>query len=82
MDYRDRLQAIADAEDRSPHFLMKEAIVAYVEKKEAERRFIDAAKASRAHYKATGQHITAEEFEVWVSQLGETAAAPLPVCHD
>lgn len=80
--YRDRLQAIAKSENRSTHFLMKEAIRDYLEKKETEQRFIEVAKASRVHYQATGQHITAEEFGAWVDGLDVSGRSPVPPCHD
>ena len=78
---RDRIRAIAAAENRSTHFIMKEAIRQYLDKKEVERRFIDAAKESRLHYKSTKQHITQDEFSNWVDSLQSNVNTPMPVCH-
>jgi len=39
---------------RTPHYLMKEAILEYVKKEEARQNFIKAAKTAFEHYKETG----------------------------
>lgn len=78
---RDRIRALAAYKNRTPHFIMKEAVHNYLAQEEAEQRFIAAAKESRSHYKKTGQHITHEEFSSWVDQLQNNPKAPAPTCH-
>jgi predicted transcriptional regulator len=78
---RDRIRALAAYKNRTPHFIMKEAVRKYLEEEEAEQRFIAAAKESRSHYQQTGLHMTHEEFSSWVDQLQTNPKAAPPVCH-
>jgi predicted transcriptional regulator len=78
---RDRLKRLANTRHRTPHFLMREAIQVYLEKAEAEQRFIDAAKQSLSQYQATGSHITLNEFSTWVKAVKSNPKAAMPLCH-
>ena len=78
---RERIAALATAKKRTPHYLMKEAILEYVKKEEARQNFIAAAETSFEHYKETGLHITLDEFSQWVDKVQEAPEAPVPACH-
>ena len=78
---RKRIAALATAKKRTPHYLMKEAILEYVKKEEARQNFIAAAETSFEHYKETGLHITLDEFSQWVDKVQEAPEAPVPACH-
>ena len=78
---RDRIAILAGTKKRTPHYLMKEAILDYVKKEEARQNFIAAAELSFEHYKETGLHFTLEEFSTWVDQVEQNPAAPVPACH-
>ena len=78
---RKRIAALATAKKRTPHYLMKEAILEYVKKEEARQNFIAAAKTSFEHYKETGLHITLDEFSQWVDKVQEAPEVPVPACH-
>lgn len=78
---RDRIASLASAKKRTPHYLMKEAILAYVKAEEVRQNFIAAAESSFEHYKETGLHITLDEFSQWVDTVQETPEAPVPACH-
>ena len=78
---RDRIASLATAKKRTPHYLMKEAILEYVKKEEARQNFIAAADSSFEHYKETGLHITLDEFSHWVDEVQEIPEAPAPACH-
>ena len=78
---RDRIASLATANKRTPHYLMKEAILEYVKKEEARQNFIAAAESSFEHYKETGLHITLDEFSHWVDEVQEIPEAPAPACH-
>lgn len=78
---RDRLKSLAVAKRRTSHFLMKEAITAYLAKEEAEERFVTAALEARKHYRETGLHITHEELNNWVDGLAKDPSIKSPVCH-
>ncbi len=78
---RDRIASLAATKKRTPHYLMKEAILDYVKREEARQNFIAAAESSFGLYKETGLHITLDEFSHWVDKVQETPDAPLPACH-
>jgi predicted transcriptional regulator len=67
------LEALAKAQDRTPHYLMKAAVERFLdveEAQEAERRLV---KARWERFALTGEAIDHEDVEAWVSGLG---AAP------
>ena len=78
---QDRIASLASAKKRTPHYLMKEAILEHLQKEEARQNFIAAAESSFVHYKDTGLHITLDEFDSWVDQVQQDPSAPLPTCH-
>ena len=78
---RQRLHAIAQAKQRTPHFIMREAITRYIEQEEVQQRFIAAAEESRKHYQATGLHITHDELSQWVDSLQANPQAKPPEIH-
>ena len=78
---RDRITALAAKKDRTPHYLMKEAIREYINREEAQQNFIEVAKQSFEHYKETGLHISLDEFSAWVDDVEKNPKTPMPVCH-
>ena len=78
---RGRIASLASVKKRTPHYLMKEAILEYVKREEARQNFITAAQSSFEHYKATGLHISLDEFSTWVDQVQQDPGAPVPACH-
>ena len=72
---------MASLKKRTPHYLMKEAILDYVKREEARQNFIQAALTSYEQYKETGQHITLDEFSTWVDSVQQNPDAPAPACH-
>ena len=78
---RDRLRLLAEYKNRTPHFIMKQAVQKYLLEEEAQQRFVEAAKASREHYKKTGLHVTHDEFSQWVDALQSNPKAVPPTSH-
>ena len=78
---RDRISSLAALKKRTPHYLMKEAILEYVQREEARQNFIKAATSSFEHYKETGLHITLDEFSAWVDEVQNNPDAPITTCH-
>ena len=78
---QDRIATLATAKKRSPHYLMKEAILEYLQKEEARQNFVAAAESSYVHYKETGLHITLDEFDSWVDRVQQDPNTPMPECH-
>ncbi len=78
---KERVQRLASARQRTPHWILREAVEQYVEREEKREQLRQDAEAAWAHYQATGFHVTAEEADAWLAKLeaGEDAAPPL--CH-
>lgn len=66
---------------RTPHYIMKEAILEYVQREEARQNFINAADESFEHFKETGLHLTLGEFSAWVDEVQNNPDAPITACH-
>lgn len=77
-DVRDRIKALATARDRSPHWMMREAIVQYVDREERRESFRQDALEAWAAYETTGAYVTAQEADAWLAQLeaGEDVEPP------
>ena len=75
---RDRIKALATARDRSSHWVMREAIVEYVEREERRESVRRDARLAWDAYAMTGAHVTASEADAWLSRLevGEDADPP------
>lgn len=78
---RERLARLAERQRRTPHYLMKEAILAYIAQEEARQNFIQAAEASYEHYRETGLHLTLDEMNAWAEAVQLDPQADLPECH-
>ena len=66
---RDRLKRLGEKRDRSPHYLMKAAIEAYLRQEEA----VEAEKALLAerwqHFELTGETVPQSDMKVWAASL-------------
>ncbi len=80
-EIRENLHVIASFRNRSPHFLMNEAISNYVETEVARINFIKAGELAARQYEETGKHITMAEFNDWVDALAVDSKSPLAPCH-
>jgi predicted transcriptional regulator len=78
---RSRVQSLAIAKKRTPHYLMREAIEAYLQKEEAQLAMLKLVDEGNAHYEATGLHVTTAEMRTWLSAAATNPAAPRPQCH-
>jgi predicted transcriptional regulator len=76
-----RVQRLATARRRSPHWLMCEAVEQYVSREEKRERLRQDALAAWNHYQATGLHATAEEADAWLAKLEAGEDAKAPECH-
>lgn len=77
-----RIKGLAEQRDRSPHWLMREAIRQYIEREEARESFKAEALASWTAYREDGRHLTGQEATDWLTSWGGDAEAPRPPCHD
>jgi len=76
-----RLKRIAELRNRSPHWMILEAVRQYVDREEKREAFRqDGIKAWR-EYQATGLHVTSEEADVWLEKLEAGQGEDVPECH-
>lgn len=80
-DLKGRLQHLAAARQRTPHWIMREAIAEYVEREEKREAFRHDARQAWEEYQATGLHATGEEVIAWLSRLEAGEDAEPPKCH-
>jgi predicted transcriptional regulator len=73
-----RLLRLAETRRQSADLLVREAIKQYVEREECRERLRDDARAAWTEYQATGQHVTGDEADAWLSRLeaGEDVEPP------
>jgi predicted transcriptional regulator len=76
-----RLDAIAVARDRTPHWLMQDAIESYVEREERSAALMQEAEASYEHYVLTGLHVSGERMNDWLDQLAAGHDIDPPQCQ-
>lgn len=81
-ELKNRIQHLADVRDRSPHWIMCEAIRDYVEREEKRESFKQEALASWTDYQETGQHLTGQESREWLNTWGTEHETSSPKCHE
>lgn len=80
-DLKARVKRLADARDRTPHWLMREAITQYVEREEKREAFRQHTLEAWEEYRTTGRHVTADEADAWLAQLEQGNDIEPPACH-
>ena len=80
-ELKERVQRLASARRRSPHWLMREAVEQYVAREEKREQLRQDALAAWNHYETTGLHVTAEEADAWLAKLEAGDDAEAPECH-
>ncbi len=80
-DLKGRVHHLATIRQRSPHWVMREAIKQYVEREEARESFRQEALDAWAAYQETGEHLTGQEVRAWLNTWGTEAEAEPPECH-
>jgi predicted transcriptional regulator len=78
---KDRVQRLAAARRRTPHWIMREAVEQYVEHEEKREQLKQDALAAWTHYQTTGLHLTAGEADAWLAKLEAGEDAAIPECH-
>jgi predicted transcriptional regulator len=80
-ELKTRVQRIAEASRRSPHWLMREAVEQYVDREEKRALLRQDALAAWNHYQTTGLHATGEEVDAWLAKLEAGKKAKAPKCR-
>ncbi len=78
---RERIKRLADARQRTSHWLMREAISQYVEREEKRAAFRQDALDAWNAFQENGLHVTGDEVVTWLSTWGEEKEQSAPVCH-
>ena len=81
-ELKGRVQTLAEARQRSAHWIMREAIAQYVEREEKRESFRRDTLKAWEDYQATGLHATAEEVDQWLASWGDDKELPSPECHE
>jgi len=80
-ELKERVQRLASARRRSPHWIMREAVEQFVDREEKRERFRQDALVAWAQFQTTGLHTTAEEADTWLAKLEAGEDAEAPECH-
>lgn len=80
-DTRARLDQLAEARRRTPHWMLREAVAQYVEREEKREVFRQDTLKAWEEYRTTGLHVTAGEADAWLAQLAEGNDTEPPECH-
>lgn len=70
-DVHSRVKALAKARDRSPHWMMREAIAQYVEREEKREAFRQDGLRAWDAYQETGLLVSHAEADAWLSRLAD-----------
>ncbi|SBT07647.1 CopG family transcriptional regulator [Candidatus Accumulibacter aalborgensis] len=81
LDIKERVQRLAEARQRTPHWVMREAIRQYVEREEKREAFRQEAMTAWSEYCSTGQHVTMEQADEWLGKLAAGQGVDPPECH-
>ena len=66
---RARIENLAEARQRTAHWVMREAITQYVDREEKREAFRQDTIKAWEEYRSTGLHVTADEADTWLAQL-------------
>lgn len=80
-DVHSRVKALAGARDRSPHWMMREAITQYVEREEKHEAFRQDGIRAWEAYQETGLHVSHAEADAWLAKLAAGDDQEPPECH-
>ncbi len=67
---RERLKRLGEIKQRTPHWIMREAILMYLEREEGREREKREDLERWQRYQATGQHVSHEAVEAWLETWG------------
>ncbi|WP_294289048.1 CopG family ribbon-helix-helix protein [uncultured Sphingomonas sp.] len=79
---KDRIRRLADARERTPHWIMREAIREYLEREEARESFLADAMAAWKDYRETGRHVAGDDTLAWLATWGTADERPAPPYRD
>jgi predicted transcriptional regulator len=78
---KQRLQRLAKARHRTPHWVMREAIEQYVTREEKREALHQDVLLAWKEYEETGLHVTSDEAIAWLETWGDQEEKEVPQCH-
>jgi len=79
-DMKGRIRHLAEARQRTSHWIMREAIAQYVEREEKREALRRDTLQAWEEFQKTGFHATAEEVDRWLESWGTDYELPAPEC--
>ncbi len=76
-----RVKRLADARQRTSHWLMREAIHQYLEREEKRESFRHDTLKAWEDYRTTGLHVPDAQADNWLVQLEQGHDVEPPECH-
>lgn len=76
-----KIEHLAQARDRTPHWMMREAITQYVEREERKEAFRRDTLDAWQEFQETGLHVSLEEADQWLAGWGTETEGSAPTCH-
>ncbi|WP_420226611.1 CopG family ribbon-helix-helix protein [Pigmentiphaga litoralis] len=80
-ELKGRVQQLAESRRRSSHWIMREAIVQYVDREEKHEAYKQSALKAWENYQDNGLHLTGEEADAWLERLEAGDDIEPPTCH-
>ena len=80
-DTKARLKRLAEARQRTSHWLMREAITQYVDREEKREVFRQQTLKAWETFRENGLHLTADEVDAWMAQIEQGNDIEPPECH-
>ena len=79
---RERLKVLGDAKQRSPHWLMREAIREYVEREEQYLQRNQETLERWERYQLADEYVEHDEVATWLDSWGSDEEGECPAPHD
>lgn len=78
---RTRIENLANVHQRTSHWLMRQAILQYLEREEKKEACRQETLRAWNEYQETGLHATSEEINSWLASWGSSEEQLSPTCH-
>ncbi|MBD9360493.1 CopG family ribbon-helix-helix protein [Methylomonas fluvii] len=75
----DRLKVLGESQQRSPHWLMKEAIRQFIDREEAAQQIRRDTLQRLATYEQDGKAISHDEVDLWLAAWGTDSEGQCPL---
>ncbi|MFV3414078.1 CopG family ribbon-helix-helix protein [Pseudomonas nitroreducens] len=76
-----RIRELAALRQRTPHWIIREAIGQYVVREEQREKLKRDTEQAWEEFQATGQHVTAQAMENWLNSWGAEDEQDAPKCE-